>query len=744
MRQRTLESLLRGNDISDESESDEGGPKLDTQGEGRDPDHRQARVQSFYGSGRNTVLDSSSDEKEVEESDIVFPRNGAPCTEDGFRRESDVTSGYARQYWRCCHERTIGGVVKRCTHRVRVDYWEKQAPEKRGKHKVHVFEEEQEKDGRNGSSEAPRCLRSAYGDVYRLIARNICTMNISVENGCGVSMMRPIWKAMEICMNGKQSRTPQQLLPSLPREVMRHVIIKEADEAGEDQLRELMGAKNACICLDAGTAGAFHILELIVNHHGREVHLCSINLLGETMNAQNYARKALDALEMCDRFKIEILCFVGDGLPAQKNALNGRHDHAFQKLSQCKSSWKKIFFMPCMLHRINLIIPHAKTQYDWFSSAIASYHDLSVLLRRNETKSWLRERCPLFVATRWVYGYDVVNFIFKHRAEIREWATGNREHCRLVELAWDYKLLYAPMKALVLALSNKGVSLAHVFPCVTACIAKWNDIEFQTNGHVGEHRSHQKTILHLRNYLMIDLSEQTIRSDVGPLLSLAYLLSYRGHHETWFARRSHVDMTEEQKQYITGKPWLDTDRFMSHDIELDQTDTEEEESSQENDIDLSTGDNVTVGGSIDDDDAKRLDFIKVIQEKRNELYLDACKGIELWQNEYRKDTNTLTIDDLKRQLHAWMETPPWRLDFLHLEEHSGLDAWCEVARSKCRPEWAKLAELAEGILSIPASEITCERSLSIQNYICTSRSRRARHDLVSARVKLMQSRVNKV
>ena len=58
----------------------------------------------------------------------------------------------------------------------------------------------------------------------------------------------------------------------------------------------------------------------------------------------------------------------------------------------------------------------------------------------------------------------------------------------------------------------------------------------------------------------------------------------------------------------------------------------------------------------------------------------------------------------------------------------------------CRPDLQELAELAEKLLSIPASEITCERSFAIQNYICTSRSRRARHDLINARVKLMQGR----
>lgn len=754
MRQRTLDAVVRTLQIeqssSDGSETEtfdredeqpESDQNVSTSDE-EDREHniagRAQAVQKFY-RRQPTLADG-------EETEIIRGGSNALNVEDGFTLEIVRQSGYQRRVYHCRHERMVGGVMQRCAHMVRVYDWESTAPDKRGSHRSHKFAGIQEADGTVPEADGPRCLKSRYADVYRLIARNVCTMNISIRNGCSREMFEPIWKAMEIAHTGSRpGQSPAGLLPTVSRDVMRRLIIEEGRRASDEALHDLMAARNVAICIDGGTAGSFHILEMIVNHRGKEVHLCSMDVSGETMDGKNYAKKAIEALRICDQFRIHVLCFVGDGLPAQFNGLSGDHDNSFQKLKECSGAWKKVFFMPCMLHRINLIIPHARRRYDWFSAAMQSYHDLSVALRKNETRAWLKERCPLLVVTRWVYGYDVINFIFKHRQAIRERAVGDNVRCRLIEMAYEYRQLYAPMKALVLSLSTKGVSIAHVLPCVIACIQSWHKMEFDHTGHVDQATVNERspTLKNLRDFLMVDLAHQTIRSDVGPLLSLAYMLSYRGHHEVWIARNSESgDLSEHVRQFIPETPWIDTEKLTATDIDMgpEQWDEEEDENEVMDEDTRDTDGDPVPEEAIPNDEAKRREFIEDIGRKFLTLYADACAGIDLWQKKYMKNDDEELMTEIKRQLHTWIETPPWKVHFPELDNYSGLEAWCEVRRSGCRPDLLELAKLAEKLLSIPATEITCERSFAIQNYICTTRSRRAKHDLINARVKLMQGR----
>lgn len=758
-RQRRIDEMLMQSSQKEEwsnSDNEDVTPESVEKDKDDKEEERRRKVQNFY--GKKDEPDPESPYKNCEH--IVLDSVGRG-TEAGFYRVSEKDNQSISRWWyRCAASMVINGQMKFCDYRVRESSWLRMAPDRRGVHQAHNYTitASDRDDEKSQSSGDPACLKGAYADVYRLLCRNVCKMNISLENGASAAMFEPIWKACEIyekqCQQRRGSRVrPSDALKKICPQTMRRIIIKEAEEEKERQLSSLYGMNNACICIDAGTAGSLHIIEVIINHHGTEVHLCTLDVSGQSMDGKNYAQKALEILRMCQRFHIHVLCFVGDGLQAQLNGLDGTHSDAFQRLSTCPREFRSVFFFPCMLHRINLIIPHAKVKYQWFKKALDEYHQMSIALRRNDSRPIISQRCPLLVATRWVYAFDVTNFIYIHRVAIREWAGKNKTWCTLLDMVHDYRTLFAPMKALVLSLSARTANISHVYPCIMACMESWRDLEFTTNGHVTADKSEQTTLKELRSFLVQDLSHQTTGGDIGKILMLAYALSHRGHAELWLARHPELDTPLLRRKYLRYEPWIDMHRLLARGDEDIPNETEEDTPEEDDSDDGEWQDESEIMApegeaedcaQFDDDDDAAAEVIDLLRRRAKGIYDLASKGIEVFQRDYRKIRDNELEDELKRELHKWLETHPADVPYRELSECGGVKAWEEVRRSSEAgmgdDGLQNLACVAAVILSIPASEISCERSFSVRNYISTARSRRAKKELLTGRLVLLNGR----
>lgn len=673
--------------------------------------------------------------------EFIRLESGAVGTECGFYRFRITVSGYKRWEYRCGYREKIGNRFYYCTYHRRDSSWQRTKEEVRGSHAQHHIEINEVESCENDDKNL-KCLTGPFAKVYKMLARNVCIMNMSLRNGSSLEMFQTIWGACDTYHKEKlqpknAQKLPSQMFKKISPETLRSLVIEVGSQERDNTLESLCGVENAVICLDAGLSGTSHVISMILNYRGTETHLLTLDVSGQVLNGAKYAESALKALTICQKANIHILCFVGDGLQAQVNGLSGDHTDSFQRIPRC--GFKNVFFIPCFLHKLNLTTRHAITKYVWFSEVVNAYHSLTTTLRRQDARPFLPARCPLLIKTRWVYLYDVVAFISSNEAAIKSFIPKGNPNRKLIQIAQDYQNLFAPLKALVLTLSGRQASIAWVYPCVIECIAAWRQLNFRTNGRFtcSKEDSEITWISRLRNYYICDTTRVVFENDMRYLLMLAYALSLRGHDELWFAFHPSVGSSPNDEFRTDGK-WLDWETLSIPAIGNDSSDDDFEDTDDPQDDD----DDETVDPSSDGDVTA---CATLIAEMGDNIYDGVNRGLDVWFEKYSKESRPSIIADVKLQLVNWLNLPPSCIYRRDLVQYGGIEMWDVIRKTpgvrmgiddQC---FTELAHVAVKVLSIPASEISCEREFSLHKHVMKDRCGRSGRDLIDARINILET-----
>lgn len=219
-------------------------------------------------------------------------------------------------------------------------------------------------------------------------------------------MFKIIWTSSRLYSQYMSRRTnqksPEEYIPQPTRDVFREVMISSARSKRSDCLSKYRGLHNACVCLDAGSVGiAHHFVDFVLCRLGQE-HLLSVIPEESNIDGKKYREIIERFLKEMHEYKINVTSFVGDGLQAQRNVFNPTHEHSIQKDVQ----WKEIFFVPCWIHRVQLVFTHIYRGNNDFRDLMDNYHDLGIRLRKRDVITRLHRVCPATVNTRWVYLFD--------------------------------------------------------------------------------------------------------------------------------------------------------------------------------------------------------------------------------------------------------------------------------------------------------------------------------------------------
>lgn len=141
----------------------------------------------FYASGEA--------ECPYENCQFIEVSGGVPGTEHGFYLVRELQNGKQRWFYRCAYREQIGNKWCCCQYCVHKFSW-KRAPEQRRGFHEHCIISPRTND-ENEVDSAPACLEGNFAEVYRLLARNVCLMNMSLENGSSKEMFEMIWCACE-------------------------------------------------------------------------------------------------------------------------------------------------------------------------------------------------------------------------------------------------------------------------------------------------------------------------------------------------------------------------------------------------------------------------------------------------------------------------------------------------------------------------------------------------------------------
>ena len=98
---------------------------------------------------------------------------------------------------------------------------------------------------------------------------------------------------------------------------------------------------------------------------------------------------------------------------------------------------------------------------------------------------------------------------------------------------------------------------------------------------------------------------------------------------------------------------------------------------------------------------------------------------------------------LKKQLFKWMNLPHNQLpDYFLIDENDQEMIWKSIHLRSQTDQWYLISDIALRLLSIPASETSCERLISLQGFIAHKRSRRSNSELLDGRLIHMLAKVN--
>lgn len=644
-----------------------------------------------------------------------------PGTECGFLevpvRRKDGSGFYT--YLQCKYRHLADGKYVYCKFRPRIDHF------KNGRHEHKIPERQRRlEELMTGATDNPlqEIAASPCPDFYDALAHFAASANISLEHAICPQIFNVIWTAANWCLRNASNPAfanmpARHIFRRVSRRTLRALIIRTADHLLADKLRILSQQTYVSVILDAGTVRHNHWLDFIIKSGSLEVPFGSH--LIDNLDTAGYCEQAITLLGKLERHGIQVSTFVGDGLPCQVHALNGRHVECFQKRRNLPNpQWQRIIFSPCWVHRVQLVYKHVykKSQRDGtrFAGVIDALHQIASKLRKPDGRKALGRVCPAPVETRWLYIYDVAKYIYEASKCVHRFLT-NRDDAALADNIGDcvhILQLLEPLRSLTNELSASDVRLGQVFPLVRAAYDRLRELQFP------EDKPIYSTA---RDELADELLAVTIRSYEGPYLVTAYLLTPEGKAEYSPSTMSSVPTTKTTLPQIFRPAAAEEETDGTSQVRSPDTDsaTEEEEApeqQEEPEIEPSADIQIAAGQAL------------YLHDKAK-LHRWGRMGMDQFSENMRYPKDRAVQQFLAYLTTDITQIPNWEV--LTSGRHEMI--W-SLIMTEALPDWQYLARVAERIASIPASEVSCERSFSLRGYIQNKRNERSGEDLLQARL----------
>ena len=499
---------------------------------------------------------------------------------------------------------------------------------------------------------------------------------------------------------------------------IRELVISTSDAKVTEALRKLALKKFVCICLDAGQVRRRHWLDFIVCHGETEVPFDIQDT--ENLDATRYKARAVAMLQKLREYHVHVACFVGDGLQAQINALDSTLSTSFQK-SYTKSElryneFRKIMFFPCWIHRIQLVYRHvdarSKRDETFFHETVKLMHRLATRLRKTDAQKAIGSLCPAPIETRWLFSYDIAVFIQEHRTTIRDFLSSTEDLPLTDAIGPAYHImnLLEPLRALTLVLSEKGRRACDVLPYVSQAYERLKAVEVP---------DHWRTI---KTQMIDELKTLTVRSTEGSMLITAYYMTLQGKYAFMPQSLDNSDGIEAPRSFLPNiHEHPETIRFQSD--QLANRVGADDEPDSDSDDETHTEDTQ----SPDTEEAPADPIQSLVPRSGLNRHIEV--GLRQWGVRMQMDSGRVTR--ALNQLWAFLNEPVTDIPFYGLWLTGDEAVW--NANSAGGP-YGDLAEIAERVVIIPASEVSCERAISLQGYIQTKRNARSKPDLLTAKL----------
>jgi hypothetical protein len=524
----------------------------------------------------------------------------------------------------------------------------------------------------------------------------------------------------------------------MSRPTTRNEIIQLSNTIENEMLQHIRSTHYVSAQIDNGTIVHRHLffINLSNPNHGLRAIFHSA---GTTPNwdGNDFCKFGEEFVSKLYSDEVVITAFIGDNMAAQLYGLAHWKLTAFQNKNPPLSTiHRAVLFVPCSCHCLNLAIQDLMANNENIDITISRAQKLIKIFRKTEMINLFSARAPEIPESRWVYIFDVVKWIEKHSVKYNNLCKDNCLPPKIIHLIDNDNLisdclegipidilhlliLFAPIKKLMINFESDMTPLSSVFELLEGAIKEIEDAkkDFQIEFFCIAATQLQERII------------QRFRTTADfNLILTSYIFTSKGrHYLRKLAAQTQPSLTErlsdDDSEYYIKSDEKDFSTDDEGDSDCEEIIAGEIIEDVQRDFEIHPDPNSGINAEsveIPDFEPFELNGSDVYKSARNTIRYLAT----------RLEFNKKEISKMLESFAHWVFKPTCTIEGFDTLLTSPDEYWRLQHLFK---KYSHLPEIALRLLSLSASEASCERLVSSNRYILNSQSSHIKDDLLKAR-----------
>jgi hypothetical protein len=262
----------------------------------------------------------------------------------------------------------------------------------------------------------------------------------------------------------------------LTRSHTRKIIINRSQAIHEYVLTKFAQMPCVSLAIDASTIERRHILDIIILAPYSKIRPFLYGSIEEsTLTAEDYGNIVTEAIKDLFQKNVHVRSIVGDNLPAQVSALAHWSSHSHLKQGE-ELYLHGIKYSPCMCHFIQLIVGDLISRGSLYNFE-ELLQEMITAVNHSEVRKITHSRCPYSIKTRWLSRDESLTWLLSREElllhmNVKLISKSRRAHIRAIFTESNFKLLSIyhrmlhPFTQAVKLFEEDRITLCHVYPAL--------------------------------------------------------------------------------------------------------------------------------------------------------------------------------------------------------------------------------------------------------------------------------------
>jgi hypothetical protein len=525
----------------------------------------------------------------------------------------------------------------------------------------------------------------------------------------------------------------------LTRYRTRKAMIDESTQLSDRLIAKFAQRPCVSLAIDAGTIERRHFLDVMIlaPYSSLDPFLYDV-FERDTLTSDDYGNLVVAVIQELKSKGVRVRSIVGDNLPAQVSAL--AHWSHKSRLRGFDPYLNGIKYSPCMCHFMQLVVRDLVTNVETIREFETILQALIDVTNSSDVYAILRTRCPQCVTTRWLSRSDVLSWLLSRRDVLLgidprriQKARRNTYQTLFTEENFDklsiYHRVLHPCVQAVRFFEQDHITLCHVYPALKTLKRHLGQHEDPSNADVAECLDYWHSIasfIRVRQHKLLDMD----------LVKIAFWLTSFGC--TWLAQQKELVPESHQLRLQYEAPRRIVVCGPMDAIIGEAVPTPDYAEIYLADYEYS-GDGITEDSleNVPRRQERAKQTLTFIRELLVQLLLEDLPQGEATSDDTRHPSE---VEDSIRSLADNLITLFFCSDEYvskSQETQAGIDKqiglWNYLERNTPERPYVHIVDKIISIISIPASEASCERSFSRQKRIMGHSRVGSNRDLLRAR-----------